>query len=144
MSAHAAAAPRAAFDIRPLLFASMACTMAMMAFVAVVGPVARVLGLQPWQAGITVTVSGALWMLLARVWGAASDRHGRRPVLLFGVAGVFVAYVAMCLAVDVSLRVRPALAWAFLALVLTRGAVGAFYAAIPAISQALVADHVPP
>ena len=129
---------------RPLLFASMACTMAMMAFVAVVGPVARVLGLQPWQAGLTVTVSGALWMLLARVWGAASDRHGRRPVLLFGVAGVCVAYAAMCLAIDGSLRVRPSVAWAFLALVLTRGAVGAFYAAIPAISQALIADHVPP
>ena len=80
----------------------------MMAFVAVVGPVARVLGLQPWQAGVTVTVSGALWMLLARVWGAASDRHGRRPVLLFGVAGVCVAYAAMCLAIDGSLRLRPA------------------------------------
>ena len=122
----------------------MACTIAMMAFVAVVGPVARVLGLQPWQAGLTVTVSGALWMLLARVWGAASDRHGRRPVLLFGVAGVCVAYAAMCLAIDGPLRLRPGVAWAFLALVLTRGAVGAFYASIPAISQALIADHVPP
>lgn len=144
MSAPAGAAPPAAFDLKPLLFASMSCTMAMMAFVAVVGPVARVLGLQPWQAGITVTVSGALWMLLARVWGAASDRHGRRPVLLFGVAGVCVAYAAMCLAIDGALRVRPGVAWAFLALVLTRGAVGAFYAAIPAIGQALIADHVPP
>ena len=144
MSTPAGAAPLAAFDLKPLLLASMACTMAMMAFVAVVGPVARVLGLQPWQAGITVTVSGALWMLLARVWGAASDRHGRRPVLLFGVAGVCVAYAAMCLAIDGALRTLPGVLWSFLALVLTRGAVGAFYAAIPAISQALIADHVPP
>jgi predicted MFS family arabinose efflux permease len=88
LSEPADAARPAAFDLRPLLFASMACTMAMMAFVAVIGPVARVLGLQPWQAGLTVTVSGALWMLLARVWGAASDVHGRRPMLLRGVAGV--------------------------------------------------------
>lgn len=144
MSGDAKAAGTDGFDLRPLLFASMACTMAMMAFVAVIGPVARVLGLQPWQAGVTVTVSGALWMLLARVWGAASDRQGRRTVLLRGVAGVFVAYVAMCLAVDVSLRLLPPLALAFVALVLTRGAVGAFYAAIPAIGQALIADHVPP
>ncbi len=122
----------------------MACTMAMMAFVAVIGPVSRVLGLQPWQAGVTVTVSGALWMLLARVWGAASDVHGRRPMLLRGVAGVCLSYAAMCLAIDVSLRMLPPLALAFLALVLTRGAVGAFYAAIPAIGQALIADHVPP
>ena len=89
----ATAAP--AFGLKPLLFANMACTMAMMAFVAVVGPVARALGLAPWQAGLSVTVSGALWMLLARVWGAASDRRGRRPVLLFGVGGVFVAYLLM-------------------------------------------------
>ena len=91
------AADTVAFDLKPLLFASMACTMAMMAFVAVVAPVARVLGLQPWQAGATVTVSGALWMLLARVWGAASDRHGRRPVLLSGVAmfGVGMAQITV-------------------------------------------------
>ena len=93
----------------------MACTMAMMAFVAVVAPVARVLGLQPWQAGATVTVSGALWMLLARVWGTASDRRGRRPVLLLGVAGVCVSYAAMCLAIDASLRVLPSVALAFMA-----------------------------
>jgi MFS transporter, DHA1 family, tetracycline resistance protein len=107
LSGHTGEVNAAAFDLKPLLFASMACTMAMMAFVAVVGPVARLLGLMPWQAGITVTVSGALWMLLARAWGAASDRRGRRPVLLFGVAGVCVAYAAMCVAIDGALRLRP-------------------------------------
>jgi MFS transporter, DHA1 family, tetracycline resistance protein len=132
------------FDIRPLLFANMACTMAMMAFVAVVAPVARVLGLQPWQAGATVTVSGALWMLMARVWGTASDRRGRRAVLLLGVTGVCVSYAAMCLAIDASLRLLPSVALAFLAIVLTRGGVGLFYGSIPAIGQALIADHVPP
>ena len=148
MSSDSTAARRtiraAPFDIKPLLFANMACTMAMMAFVAVVAPVARVLGLQPWQAGATVTVSGALWMLMARVWGTASDRRGRRPVLLLGVAGVCVSYAAMCLAIDASLRVLPSVALAFLAIVLTRGAVGLFYGSIPAIGQALIADHVPP
>jgi MFS family permease len=65
-------------------------------------------------------------------------------VLLFGVAGVCLAYAVMCLAVDAALRLRPAVVWTFLALVLTRGAVGAFYAAIPAVGQALIADRVPP
>lgn len=122
----------------------MACTMAMMAFVAVVAPIARVLGLQPWQAGFTVTVSGMLWMLLARVWGAASDRHGRRRVLLIGVGGVIVSYAVLCVAIDAALQTLPSVALAFAAMVLTRGAVGAFYAAIPAAGQALIADHVPP
>ena len=134
----------AGFDIRPLMFASMACTMALMAFVAVVAPVARQLGLQPWQAGATVTVSGLVWMLLARRWGSASDHRGRRPMLLLGAVGVSVAYLAMCLAIDASLRLLPPVWLAFLAMMLSRSAVGAFYAAIPAVSQALIADHVPP
>jgi DHA1 family tetracycline resistance protein-like MFS transporter len=108
----------APFEIKPLLFANMA--------------------------GATVTVSGALWMTMARVWGTASDRRGRRPVLLLGVAGVCVSYAAMCLAIDASLRVLPSVALAFMAIVLSRGAVGLFYGSIPAIGQALIADHVPP
>ena len=64
------------FDLRPLLIANMACTMAMMAFVSLIGPLARVLGLAAWQTGAEVTVSGLLWMLLARPWGLASDRLG--------------------------------------------------------------------
>jgi len=135
---------RAAFDPRPLFFGHMACTMAMMAFVAVVAPVARTLGMQPWQAGATVTVSGGLWMLMARVWGTASDRHGRRPVLLTGLTGLCVAYGLMCLAIDSSLRLLPPLAVSFGALVLTRGAVGGFFGSVPAVGQALIADHVAP
>ncbi|MCF5098638.1 MFS transporter, partial [Pseudomonas gessardii] len=53
------------FNLRPLLIANMACTMAMMAFVSLIGPIARVLGLATWQAGAAVTVSGVIWMLLA-------------------------------------------------------------------------------
>lgn len=133
-----------AFSLRPLLAAYLACTMAMMAFVALIGPLARLLGLAPWQAGASVTVGGLLWMLLARAWGAASDRHGRRPVLLIGVAGFALAYWAMVAVVDVSLQRQPAVLWVFAGLVLTRGAIGAFFAAVPSVGQALVADHVPP
>jgi MFS family permease len=136
-------APRA-FSLKPLLAAHLACTMAMMAFVALVGPIARLLGLAAWQAGASVTVGGILWMLLARAWGAASDRHGRRPVLLIGVAGFAAAYWAMVAVIDVSLHRLPAALWVFAGLVLTRGTIGAFFAAVPSVGQALVADHVPP
>lgn len=132
------------FNLRPLLAANLACTMAMMAFVALVGPIARQLGLAPWQAGACVTAGGLLWMLLARAWGAASDRHGRRPMLLAGAAGFALAYWAMVAVVDASLRWLPAVPWVFAGLAATRGAIGAFFAAVPAVGQALVADHVPP
>lgn len=80
------------FDLRPLMAANMACTMAMMAFVSLIGPIARVLGLATWQAGAAVTVSGVIWMVLARPWGQASDRFGRRRILLLGTAGFTLAF----------------------------------------------------
>lgn len=132
------------FDLRPLLFSTMAGTMAMMAFVSLVGPIARLLGLQAWQAGAAVTVSGVLWLLLARPWGNASDRVGRRRILLLGSAGVTLSYVLLALFVDTALRLQPIAALSFLGLLLGRGAVGAFYAALPAAGQALIADNYPP
>jgi DHA1 family tetracycline resistance protein-like MFS transporter len=113
------------FSRDPILLVLMAAvfsgSLAMMAFVALIGPVAREAGLAPWQAGLTVTASGVMWMLTARPWGAASDRHGRRTILMLGVVGFTLAYWALCLFVDAMLRWQvPAMA-GFLGLVLLRG-----------------------
>lgn len=132
------------FDLRPLLVANMACTMAMMAFVSLIGPLARVLGLAAWQAGAAVTVSGLLWMLLARPWGLASDRLGRRRVLMLGTGGFTLAYWALSLFLDLSLRFLPGALLAFIGLMLGRGLIGVFYAAIPVAGNALIADNVEP
>jgi len=132
------------FKLLPLMVAYMACTMAMMAFVSLIGPIARVLGLATWQAGAAVTVSGVIWMLLARPWGQASDRFGRRRVLLIGTAGFTLAYWALCLFIDVSLHLLPPMLLAFVGLMLGRSLIGVFYAAIPVGGFALVADNVEP
>jgi DHA1 family tetracycline resistance protein-like MFS transporter len=144
MSFPTAAPSSSPFPLRPLLAANMACTMAMMAFVSLIGPIVRQVGLMAWQAGAAVTVGGVLWMLLARPWGAASDKHGRRKILLVGVGGFAMSYWAMAGVIDASLRLMPAALLVFIGLVITRGAIGAFYGAIPTAGMALVADHVPP
>ncbi len=134
----------APFSLRPLMFETFSCTLAMMSFVALVGPIARVLGLAPWQAGLAVTVGGIAWVLFARRWGAASDRQGRRKIMLQGLGGFVLAYAALCAFVVAALHHPPAVWLAFAGIVLLRGAAGAFYAAVPATTAALVADHVPP
>ncbi|UVL22508.1 MFS transporter [Pseudomonas donghuensis] len=139
-----ASAERSSFDLRPLLAANMACTMALMAFVSLIGPIARTLGLATWQAGTAVTVAGVIWMLLARPWGRASDRLGRRKVLLLGTAGFTAAYWALCLFIDTALHLLPSAALAFAGLVLGRGLIGAFYAALPVAGAALIADNIEP
>ncbi|WP_376784793.1 MFS transporter, partial [Pseudomonas nitroreducens] len=88
--------PAPILNLRPLMFETFVCTVAVMSFVALIGPVARTLGLAPWQAGMTVTVGGIAWMLMARVWGIASDRLGRRRVLLSGLAGFALSYALLC------------------------------------------------
>jgi len=127
-----------------LMATTFAGSLAMMAFVALIGPIARVAGLQPWQAGLAVTASGVMWMLGARPWGLASDRHGRRTVLLVGTAGFTLAYWALCLFIDATLRWAPPAGLVFAGLVLFRALVGGTYAAIPAASGALIADRTPP
>lgn len=130
-------------SLKPLMFQTFACSMAMMSFVAIAGPLARILGLQPWHLGLTMTIAGIGWMVMARVWGAASDRHGRRPVLLLGLGGFTIAYLLLSLFIDLSLRVTMAPMLALAGLIVGRGVAGLFYAAVPAATMALVADHVP-
>ncbi|CAM4031863.1 Major facilitator superfamily transporter [Pseudomonas reidholzensis] len=136
--------PASTLDLRPLLLVNMACTMSMMAFVALIGPIARLLGLATWQAGAAVTVAGVVWVLLARPWGRAADRYGRRRVLLLGSAGFTLAYWLLCLFIEGALHWLPGASLAFLGLMLARGMIGAFYAALPVAANALVADHVEP
>lgn len=130
--------------LRPLAFAALAGTMAMMGFVAVVGPISRRLGMQEWHAGAAIAVAGVLWMLSARYWGALSDRIGRKPVLMTGLGACGVVYLILALYVDAALRAPPAVVLSVLALILCRGLIGAFYAAVPPTAAAFVADHVPP
>ncbi len=139
----ATAAP-SPISLKPLMFQTFACSMAMMSFVAIAGPLARTFGLQPWHLGLTMTIAGIGWMVMARVWGTASDRHGRRAILLLGLGGFTLAYLLLSLFIDIGLRTTMPPMLAFAGLLIGRGMAGLFYAAVPAATMALVADHVAP
>ncbi|WP_333683911.1 MFS transporter [Pontibaca methylaminivorans] len=137
-------AAASAFSVKPLMFMAFVCSMAMMVFVALAGPIARVLDLPPWQIGAAMTIAGVGWMVMARVWGGLSDSHGRRPVLLLGLAGFTLSYLLLALFIDLALRTAMAPLLALAGLLAGRGIAGLFYAAVPATSTALVADHTRP
>src|SRR5699024_960284 len=98
-----AVSPRPISVVPVLVFTALAGTMALMSFVAVVGPVVRLLGMAEWHAGLSMTAAGVLWMLAARRWGALGDRIGRRRVLLAALAGYAVVYLVMAVFVDLAL-----------------------------------------
>lgn len=131
-------------NLMPLTLMVFSCSMAMMAFISVAGPIAHVMRLEPWQLGVTLAIAGVAWMVMARIWGIASDRRGRRPILLTGLSGFVLSYglLSAFIAFGLSTPILPVLAFA--GLVLGRGMAGAFYAAVPSTSMALIADHVPP
>ncbi|WP_414902391.1 MFS transporter [Sphingomonas flavalba] len=142
-SAASDSAASRSISLLPYMLQAFACSMAMMSFVALAGPIARVLRLEPWHLGMTMTVSGIAWMIMSRVWGAASDRRGRRPILLTGVGAFAVLYLCLSIFIDVALRISLAPLAALAGLLIGRTLVGLFYAAVPAATMALVADHVP-
>lgn len=131
-------------ELNALLLFNTLCLTAMMAIVPVIGPIIRELQLSEWHGGLVVTASGVLWMLMARVWGRRSDRRGRRTVLLQAAAGYLVSYLLLAGCLDYMLDEPPA-AWLTLSvMILFRGLVGAFYAALPSVSAARVADTTAP
>ncbi|MDX3774732.1 MFS transporter [Chromatiaceae bacterium AAb-1] len=130
--------------IRSLFVFNALSMTAMMAFIPVIGPIIRQLGLAEWHAGLVVTVAGVCWMLMSRVWGKLSDRKGRKPILVIASAGYVITYLSMAVFLDIALQYPADLLLILLVLIILRGLVGVFYAAIPPVSMALIADVIPP
>jgi len=88
-------------------------------------------GISPLAIGVLVTSFSLLQLLVSPLWGSLSDRVGRRPVLLIGLAGSTASYVMFALAHDF---------WMLLASRVLAGAMGATVG----VAQAYVADITPP
>jgi len=128
----------------PLMLAAFTSTVGIMAFVAVAGPLAHVLSLEPWHLGVAMAIAGVAWMVMARVWGVRSDRAGRRPVLLLGLAGFCLSYLALALFIEAARHFALPAEAAFAGIAIGRAAMGTFYAAVPVVAGAVVADTVRP
>ncbi|RMX08455.1 MFS transporter [Corticibacter populi] len=136
--------PPKAFRLLPLLAAALVGTMAMMAYVAIIGPLVRRLGVSELVAGVSMAIGGVFWMLMARWWGRLSDRRGRKRVLLIGLGVFGLTYLALAVFVDAALRQPLPALWVAVVLIATRSVIGAFYAAVPPTAAATIADNVAP
>lgn len=55
-------------------------------------------GSSPFMIGVLVAAYSAMQFVFAPMWGRASDRIGRRPVLLIGLAGSVASYLVFAVA----------------------------------------------
>lgn len=131
------------FSLAPILWFNFLSLMSMMAILPVIGPIVRELGLSEWHAGIIVSISGIFWMLFARFWGGRSDRAGRRPILLITSIGFMVSYFALSIFIDMATEKTWSLLVVVGMFVLTRAVMGLFFAGIPPVCAAYVADVTP-
>ncbi|WP_416221565.1 MFS transporter [Pseudomonas aeruginosa] len=118
----------------------MLCSMSMVIFLVLITPLANELGLEPWQAGGIITFSSLAWLLMARVWGALSDRYGRRNVILLSVMGLAISDVALASFFVLSLSMGFSGWAAFVGITVFRFLACAAYISLPTVSYALVAD----
>lgn len=101
----------------------------------------RSLGVADSAVAAVFSVSALLWVIAAPFWANRSDRHGRRAMVLLGVAG-FTMSLLLC-GIFLALGINGVLAplATFIAFILARMIYGALGSAAPPAVQALVAGR---
>jgi MFS transporter, DHA1 family, multidrug resistance protein len=83
----------------PILFLVMFLVMAGFGIIIPVLPFyAEELGASPTELGLLMAVYSVMQLIFAPIWGRISDRVGRKPVMLAGIAGLAVSFYLMALA----------------------------------------------
>jgi MFS family permease len=95
-------------------------------------------GASGWLIGTIIASYSAMQFIFAPIWGRLSDRHGRRPILLFSTAGSALSYVLFAIASGFENHTT-----ALVALLISRAFAGACGGNIT-VAQAYIADITPP
>lgn len=108
---------------------------------AILPPLARDLGLSEFQVGSIFAVSAMIWVFSSAFWGARSDRWGRRPVILIGLAAFGISTLAFASVMQFGLWGVIAPMTTYILLVATRSIFGIFGSGAYPASQAYIADR---
>ncbi|MCK6256035.1 MFS transporter [Fictibacillus sp. KIGAM418] len=80
----------------PILFLVMFLVMVGFGIIIPVLPFfAEKVGANPAQLGLLMAVYSLMQLLFAPIWGRVSDRIGRKPVMLIGIAGLSISFFLM-------------------------------------------------
>jgi MFS family permease len=111
---------------------------------AVLPTIARDLKLAEWQAGSIFALSAAIWVYSSAFWGRQSDKHGRRPFILIGIAGYGASMLGLAAVLHLGLSGVIALWLVWPLAVAVRSLHGIFGAAAFPAAQAYIADRTQP
>lgn len=123
-----------------LLFGLITYGMGQSLLFVIFAPLARTLGLVEWQLGFLVAGSNVALAFSAPRWGRVSQRFGRRPVYLIGLAGYAVGYAALAFGIQAGLWGWVTVAVLFPLLLVLRLLYGAVVGGITPAATAYIAD----
>ncbi|MCC6917700.1 MAG: MFS transporter [Alphaproteobacteria bacterium] len=133
---------RRAFQI---LFLSLMCLgIGQAGMFAVLPPISRQLGLSEFQTGAIFAVSATIWVFSSAYWGARSDRWGRRPMIVLGLAAFAVSTGFFAVSIDLGLAGWLSIAVVYPMMVASRSIYGIFGSAGFPAAQGYIADRTAP
>jgi MFS family permease len=133
--------PKQSFAI--IFCVSMATAMGNTGMISVLPAIGRSIGIpDPMVAGI-FSLSALLWAFSSPFWARASDRYGRKPLMMVGLSGFMVSMALCAIVVSAGLNKLAAPMVIFGLFLLARALFGLFGAASNPATQAYVAEHTP-
>src|SRR6185437_9764366 len=135
------AMPRRAFAI--IFWSSVATAIGNNGLISVLPLIGRSLKIPDEMVVAIFSLSAILWAVSSPFWARASDRYGRKPLMMVGLTGFMVSMTVCGAVVGAGLRHMAAPMAIFGMLLLGRALFGLFGAASNPANQAYVADHTP-
>jgi MFS family permease len=128
-----------------ILFVSLVCMGAGQSVIyTILPPLGRQLGLVPTQITSIFAASAVIWIFSSAFWGVRSDRWGRKPVMLQGLAAFAVSFACFATVMHAGINNWIPVYLIFPALIFSRCIYGTFGSGTSASAQAYVADRTTP
>jgi len=135
------ALPRRSFAI--IFGVSMATAMGNTGLISVLPAIGRSIGIPDVMVSAIFSLSALLWAFSSPGWARASDRFGRKPLMLVGLCGFLVSMILCGIVVSAGLRQMAPPLVIFVLFLLARALFGLFGAASNPATQAYVAERTP-
>jgi MFS family permease len=133
--------PKRAFAI--IFCSSVATAIGNTGLISVLPLIGRSLKIPDEMVVAIFSLSAILWACSSPFWARASDRYGRKPLMMVGLTGFMISMTVCGAVVSAGLRQMAAPMVIFGLLLLGRSLFGLFGAASNPANQAYVADHTP-